>query len=84
MRSYAADLEARLAGQDDQSSEQLIDDLAFAEGRLLQVHPFEDFNGRVSRLFLIELLYRLDQPVIRPRRFITGGDEALLRSLAGV
>ena len=66
MRSYAADLEARLAGLDDQSGEQLIDDLTFAEGRLLHVHPFEDFNGRVSRLFLIELLYRLDLPVIDP------------------
>ena len=66
MRSYAADLEARLAGLHDQPGEQLIDDLTFAEGRLLHVHPFEDFNGRVSRLFLIELLYRLDLPLIDP------------------
>ena len=64
MRTYAVDLEARFAGPDDYSGEPLIDDLAFAEGRLLHVHPFEDFNGRVSRLFLIELLYRLDLPVI--------------------
>ena len=64
MHNYAADLDARLAGLDRDSGEQLIDDLAFAEGRLLHVHPFEDFNGRVSRLFLIELLYRLDLPVI--------------------
>ena len=64
MRTYAADLEARFAGPDDYSGEPLIDDLAFAEGRLLHVHPFEAFNGRVSRLFLIELLYRLDLPVI--------------------
>ena len=66
MRNYAADLEARLADQDGDSGERLIGDLAFAEGRLLHVHPFEDFNGRVSRLFLIELLYRLDLPVIDP------------------
>ena len=66
MRNYAADLEARLADQGGDSGERLIDDLAFAEGRLLHVHPFEDFNGRVSRLFVIELLYRLDLPVIDP------------------
>lgn len=69
MRDYAADLEARLAsleGLGDRSGERLIDDLVFAEGRLLHVHPFEDFNGRVSRLFLIELLYRLNLPVIDP------------------
>ena len=66
MHDYAADLETRLAGLDDSSGERLIDDLAFAEGRLLHVHPFQDFNGRVSRLFLIELLYRLDLPVIDP------------------
>ena len=66
MRGYAADLEARLASLEDEPGEQIIDDLAFAEGRLLHVHPFEDFNGRVSRLFLIELLYRLTLPVIDP------------------
>ena len=66
MRNYAADLEARMGSLDTTPGERLIDDLAFAEGRLLHVHPFEDFNGRVSRLFLIELLYRLDLPVIDP------------------
>ena len=66
MHNYAEDLEARLAALDDNSGERLIDALAFAEGRLLHVHPFEDFNGRVSRLFLVELLYRLDLPVIDP------------------
>ena len=66
MHNYAADLEARLVGLDDNSGEQLIDALAFAEGRLLHIHPFEDFNGRVSRLFLVELLYRLNLPVIDP------------------
>ena len=66
MGNYAADLESRLERLDDNLGERLIEDLAFAEARLLNVHPFEDFNGRVSRLFLIELLYRLDLPVIDP------------------
>ena len=66
MQNYAADLEARLTNLDDNSGERLIDDLVFAEGHLLHVHPFEDFNGRVTRLFLIELLYRLNLPVVDP------------------
>lgn len=66
MRNYAADLETRLAQSKENPRERLVDNLAFAEGRLLHIHPFEDFNGRVSRLFLIELLYRLELPVIDP------------------
>ena len=64
MRNYAADLEARKSSVND--SFRIMDDLVFAEGRFLHIHPFEDFNGRVSRLFLVELLYRLDLPVIDP------------------
>lgn len=66
MRNYADDLEARLEDVDDNSDERFIEHLTFAEGRLLHIHPFEDFNGRVSRLFLIELLYRLNLPMIDP------------------
>jgi CRISPR-associated endonuclease/helicase Cas3 len=36
--------------------------LAFDEGRFLTIHPFSDFNGRTIRLFLRELLRRLDFP----------------------
>ena len=38
--------------------------LAFAEGRLLSIHPFRDFNGRVTRLFLPWLLRRLQLPPV--------------------
>lgn len=72
MRSYTADLEARLADLTRSTEEQeareqkTIADLAFAEGRLLHIHPFKDFNGRVSRLFLVELLYRMNLQVSDP------------------
>ena len=42
----------------------LLESLAFAEGRLLSIHPFLDFNGRVTRLWLRELLRRLNLPPI--------------------
>lgn len=35
-----------------------LEALAFAEGRLLSIHPFADFNGRVTRVFLLELIPR--------------------------
>jgi CRISPR-associated endonuclease/helicase Cas3 len=63
MREYALDLAARLvasSGQDDR----LLETLAFAEGRLLSIHPFADFNGRATRLFLQLMLRRLDLPLI--------------------
>jgi len=66
MKDYAADLEFRLTARKSSSPEHLIDALVFAEGRLLHIHPFADFNGRASRLFLAELLYRLDLPAIDP------------------
>lgn len=45
-----------------ESGELLLELLAFAEGRFLTIHPFRDFNGRTVRLFLTELLRRLDLP----------------------
>ncbi len=58
---YADDLGARLAHSAD---DLLLETLAFAEGRFLSIHPFRDFNGRVARLFLRELLRRLDLPPV--------------------
>jgi CRISPR-associated endonuclease/helicase Cas3 len=47
VRLYTDDLAARLAHLDESV---LLETLAFAEGRLLSIHPFLDFNGRVTRL----------------------------------
>ena len=65
MRNYAADLDARLAAWDNDPNK-TIEGLTFAEGELLKIHPFEDFNGRVTRLLLTELMCRLDFPEIDP------------------
>jgi fido (protein-threonine AMPylation protein) len=63
-REYARDLEARLAAG-AAAEDPLTETLAFAEGRLLFIHPFADFNGRVTRIWLRELLRRLDLPPVR-------------------
>lgn len=62
MRDYTLDLQTRLETSEDLES--LPETLAFAEGRLLTIHPFADFNGRLTRLWLWELLRRLRLPPV--------------------
>lgn len=64
-REYGLDLQARLSALDSASDELLLETLAFAEGRLLSIHPFADFNGRVTRVWLREILRRLNLPPVR-------------------
>lgn len=64
MREYSRDLEARLQSSGQGVGDRLLETLAFAEGRLLSIHPFADFNGRVTRVFLRLLLRRLDLPAV--------------------
>lgn len=70
MRTFARDLEARCARTGSATDGLLLELLAFAEGRILSVHPFPDLNGRTTRLFLRLLLRRLDLPALTlvPRR----------------
>jgi CRISPR-associated endonuclease/helicase Cas3 len=62
MRDYGADLLARWPGASAIIGNLTLELLAFVEGRFLSIHPFQDFNGRAIRLFLLELLRRLDLP----------------------
>ncbi len=64
LRNYFADLNARLEAITAPDDPLLLETLAFAEGQLLSIHPFPDFNGRVTRLFLAELLRHLDLPLV--------------------
>jgi CRISPR-associated endonuclease/helicase Cas3 len=61
---FFADLNARLAAGAEKVESLLLETLAFAEGRLLFIHPFADFNGRATRLLLTELLRRKDLPPV--------------------
>ena len=64
MRDYGEDLRVRLANASGHMDDLLLETLAFGEGRLLSIHPFTDFNGRVTRLFLRELLRRIELPPV--------------------
>ena len=65
LREYGLDLQARLSATGDHLDDLLLETLAFAEGRLLSIHPFTDFNGRVTRVWLREILRRLDLPPVQ-------------------
>lgn len=43
-----------------------LEALAFAEGRLLSIHSFADFNGRVTRVFIDLLTRVLKLPDVDP------------------
>ena len=64
MHDYSEDLRVRLDNASGRMDDLLLETLAFAEGRLLSIHPFTEFNGRVTRLFLRELLRRLELPPV--------------------
>ncbi len=67
IRQYCDDVEFQLysLGIKPQVNETLLEALAFAEGRLLSIHPFRDFNGRVTRMLLFALLYRFGLPPVQ-------------------
>lgn len=65
MRDFARDLQARWSAAAADKSDLLLEFLAFAEGRFLAIHPFRDFNGRTIRVFLLEILRRLDLPRVQ-------------------
>ena len=64
VRDYFADLNVRLADLSAGRETLLLETVAFAEGRLLFIHPFADFNGRATRLLLAEILRRQELPPV--------------------
>ncbi len=62
LRLYCDDLSARLSSVDAGDIEAVAELLAFADWRFQWIHPFKDFNGRVGRILLSALLYKLKLP----------------------
>lgn len=66
MRDYVLDLQVRIDALPSEVDGRLLELLAFAEGRLLSIHPFTDFNGRTTRAFIDWLTRRLELPDVDP------------------
>lgn len=65
-----ADLEERLKHSTPESKsyiEEVIKLLAWFQHRFVWIHPFQDYNGRVARMFTILILLKLDLPPIEIR-----------------
>ncbi|MCA1780273.1 MAG: Fic family protein [Xanthomonadaceae bacterium] len=66
MHAYVRDLATRLDHLPTEPDDRWLEMLSFAEGRLLSIHPFADFNGRISRVFVDWLTRHLDLPDVDP------------------
>jgi CRISPR-associated endonuclease/helicase Cas3 len=81
IRDYFPDLNTRLAALAERDETLLPESLAFAEGRVLSIHPFADFNGRVTRLLLEEILRRQDLPQVELAPADDSGRRNYIRAL---
>jgi cell filamentation protein len=80
VQSYMHELEQRIAAGST-CDDALLETLAYAEGRLLAIRPFADFNGRVACVWLREILRRLDLPPVRIAAVEPGQRDEHLRAL---
>lgn len=63
MRIYCEDLTTRLSfAEEGKNIEKIAETLAFADWRFQWIHPFKDFNGRMGRILLSAILFRLKLP----------------------
>ncbi|MBS0165899.1 MAG: Eco57I restriction-modification methylase domain-containing protein [Nitrospira sp.] len=62
MRQFCGDLAERLRHNPGASIRSAAEFLAWADWRFQWIHPFKDFNGRIGRVLLAALLYKLGLP----------------------
>lgn len=62
MRQFCDDLSTRLLHLDQESVANCAELLTWADWRFQWIHPFKDFNGRIGRVLLAALLYKLGLP----------------------
>ena len=63
MRVYCDDLSTRLSNAEKAANVKVIAELlAWADWRFQWVHPFRDFNGRIGRILLTAILFKLKLP----------------------
>ena len=62
VQSFCDDLAERLRHVDDGNLPEIAAFFAWADWHFQWIHPFKDFNGRIGRLMLAALLYKLALP----------------------
>ena len=69
MGQFCDDLSARLLHLNRDSVANCAELLAWADWRFQWIHPFKDFNGRIGRVLLAALLYKLALPHVETAPF---------------
>ncbi|MCX8086446.1 MAG: Fic family protein [Rhodocyclaceae bacterium] len=64
VENFCRDLAERI--KHVESAESIAKLLAWADWRFQWIHPFKDFNGRVGRILLVALCYKLNLPPVSP------------------
>ena len=73
VRNFCLDLAVRL--RHISGAQSLAELLGWVDWRFQWIHPFKDFNGRVGRILLVALGYRLSLPPIDPAAQATDAQE---------
>jgi len=81
MRQFCDDLSARLLHLNQESVANCAEFLAWADWRFQWIHPFKDFNGRIGRVLLAALLYKLLLPHVETAPFKTDERRQYLQPL---
>jgi fido (protein-threonine AMPylation protein) len=81
MRQFCDDLSARLVHLNQESVANCAELLAWADWRFQWIHPFKDFNGRIGRVLLAALLYKLALPHVETAPFEPSARRQYLEAL---
>jgi fido (protein-threonine AMPylation protein) len=82
VRQYCDDLAARMSfAAREQDIEMFAETLAFADWRFQWIHPFKDFNGRVGRILLSAVLFKLKLPPAETSSVESEGKKRYLKAL---
>ena len=79
IKNFSLDLEERKRHLHGAKS--IAEMLAWADWRFQWIHPFKDFNGRVGRILLIALAYKLTLPPVDPAAADEPGKAAYFAAL---
>lgn len=82
VRMYCEDLAAQVsAASQKQDIEKIAETLSYADWRFQWIHPFKDFNGRVGRILLAAILFRLKLPPAETASVDPAGKQRYLKAL---
>lgn len=82
MRLYCKDLTARISFVlREKNVEKISETLAYADWRFQWIHPFRDFNGRVGRILLTAILFKLRLPPAETVAVDPAGKDKYLKAL---